>query len=66
MTLMCPQCRLSLSLRGPRPQLCPRCLVRRRAVVQLELGESLEQPPAPAPLPSSAGELAAGWRSVVR
>ncbi len=40
----CPSCGLVVAMRGPRISYCPRCLTRRRNVVEL-----LEAPRSPVP-----------------
>jgi hypothetical protein len=53
----CPTCGLTLTPRSPilLPRHCPRCVVRRRILVELELRPIEDQPLARGILAASAG-----------
>jgi hypothetical protein len=42
MELSCPQCGLTLAMRGPQIEYCPRCIVKRRQPVPL-VAEALKR-----------------------
>jgi hypothetical protein len=52
----CPTCGLTLTPRSPilLPRHCPRCVVRRRLLVELEACTIGAQPPVPAIVPTPA------------
>jgi hypothetical protein len=46
MELSCPQCGLTLAMRGPQIEYCPRCIAKRRQPVPL-VAEALKRRAAP-------------------